>query len=78
MVEKLQRFLKNKHKFDHKIDIKDLLEIFDNKYNAFRASVKSDDKEAIKTNLIPLLIEILKYLNTKDIGLDELLEKQMN
>jgi len=78
MIEKLQRFLKNKHKFDRKLQMYEVLEILDNSYKTFRDAVNSDNKEDARNALSNLLVEIIKYCNTKDIEIQKILEEDFN
>lgn len=78
MIEKLQRFLKNKHKFDRKLDMYDILELLDNTFKNFREAVKSEEKEDVKKALSHLLVEIIKYCNSRNIEIQKILEEDFN
>lgn len=76
-VEKVQRYLKNRYKFDKKLDARDLAELFDVKYKNFKDALKSSEKEKIRLHLAAFLEEILKYLNAVDMDLGELLQTEL-
>ena len=78
MIEKLQRFLKNKHKFDKKLDMYDILEILDMNFTAFRGAVKSEEIENVKKSLSNLLVGIIKYCNTRNIDIEEIIKADFN
>ena len=78
MIEKLQKFLKNKHKFDRKLDMYDILEILDKNFNAFRGAVKSEEIENVKSSLSSLMVGIIKYCNTRDIDIQEIIKADFN
>ncbi len=78
MIEKLQRFLKNKHKFDKKLDIYDVLEILDKNFTAFRGAVKSEELENVKKSLSNLIVGIIKYCNTRNIDIEEIIKADFN
>ena len=78
MIEKLQRFLKKKHKFDKKLDMYDILEILDKNYNAFRGAVKSEELENVKKSLSSFLVGIIKYCNSRDIDIQEVIKEDFN
>ena len=74
-IAKLQKFLKNKHKFDKKSDMYEIVEQFDAVYGGFKQAVKDDADPAIRSTLSSFLVTLLKYANTKDISLDELADE---
>ncbi len=78
MIEKLQRFLKNKHKFDRKLDMYEILELLDTNFKNFRDAVKSEEKEDVKKALFHLLVELIKYCNSRDIEIQKILEEDFN
>jgi len=78
MIEKLQSFLKKKHKFDKKLDMYDILEILDMNFKAFRGAVKSEEIENAKKSLSSLLVGIIKYCNTRDIDIEEVIKADFN
>ncbi|QEE15126.1 hypothetical protein DSAG12_00949 [Promethearchaeum syntrophicum] len=78
MIEKLQSFLKKKHKFDKKLDMYDILEILDMNFNAFRGAVKSEEIENVKKSLSNFLVGIIKYCNTRDINIQEVIKEDFN
>ena len=74
-IAKLQKFLKNKHKFDKKFDMYEIVEQFDAAYGGFKQAIKDDAVPAIRSTLSNFLVVLLKYANTKDISLDELADE---
>ena len=78
MIEKLQKFLKNKHKFDRKLDMFDILELLDNNFNAFRAAVKSEEMEHVKSSLSSFMVGIIKYCNSRDIIIADVIKADFN
>ena len=77
-VKKLERFLKNLHKFDKKLDLTQQLEVLDGSFDKLLRAIKSENKEKIAMALREHIIELINYSNTKDISLDEELEKGFN
>ena len=78
MIEKLQKFLKNKHKFDRKLDMYDILEILDKNFTAFRAAVKSEEIEHVRKSLSNFMVGIIKYCNSRDIDIQEVIKEDFN
>ena len=78
MIEKLQRFLKNKHKFERKLDMYEILELLDTKYKNFREAVNSEEKENVKKALSHFIVEIIKYCNSRDIEIQKIMEEDFN
>jgi len=78
MIEKLQRFLKNKHKFERKLDIYEILELLDTKYKNFREAVNSEKKDDVKKALSNFMVEMIKYCNSRDIEIQKILEEDFN
>ena len=78
MIEKLQKFLKNKHKFDRKLDMYEILELLDINYKDFREAVKSEEIEHAKKSLSRLMVEIIKYCNSRDIEIQKVLQEDFN
>ena len=78
-IEKLQTFLKKKHKFD-KIDIRDCVEELDEGFEKFKQAIHENaaDPSKIRTTLSNFMLCVLKYANTKDISLNELADEQYN
>lgn len=74
---KIQKYLHNKHKFDRKLDTRDLLEQQDILYNDFKAAIKSNNSTNIRETLGNLLVELLKYSNTKEIDWTDLLKEKV-
>jgi hypothetical protein len=77
MFEKLVNFLKNKHKFDHKLEMRDQLEIFDNLLKNFNKAVESDLDSDIKPRLAKLFVELIKYSNLRKYDVMELLNSEL-
>jgi len=77
-VKKLQNFLKNLHKFDKKLDLTQELEAINQSFEKLVKAIKSEDKEKISMTLREHIIELINYVNTKDVDLDEALEKGFN
>ena len=78
MIEKLQRFLKNKHKFERKLDMYEILEALDVSYKNFREAVNSEKKEDVKKALSHFIVEIIKYCNSRDIEIQKIVEEDFN
>ena len=78
MLGKIQKFLKSKHKFDKKLSWEDQFEILTNDYNNLKESAQNDDQQQIREALVQLLVELIKFSNTKDIQLEELLKTDFN
>ncbi len=78
MIKKLQRFLKNKHKFDRKLDMYEILELLDASFKTFREAVKSEEKEDIKKALSHFMVEMIKYCNSRNIEIQKILEEDFN
>lgn len=72
-IEKLQKFLLNKYKFEKAPDIRDRVEELDEVYGKFKkALLEEADLPTIRTTLSNFMLSILKYANTKDISLNSL------
>ena len=78
MIEKLQRFLKNKHKFDKKLDMYESLEALDLNYKTFKEAVKSEEKKDVKKALSNFMVEIIKCCNSRDIEIQKIMEEDFN
>ena len=78
MIEKLQRFLKNKYKFDRKLDMYEILELLDNNFKNFREAVKSEEKEDVKKAISNFMVEMIKYCNSRDIEIQKIMEADFN
>ncbi|MHA1744504.1 MAG: hypothetical protein ACTSWW_00805 [Promethearchaeota archaeon] len=77
-IEKLQKFLKNKYKFE-KVDIRDRVEELDEAYGNFKKTIQEDEAlPKIRASLSNLMLTILRYANTKDISLNSLAEDHFN
>ncbi len=76
-LKKIQKYLFNKHKFDRKLEVRDIIENQTILYNDFKVAVKSDSKEKIRDSLGDLLVELLKFSNTKDIDWTELFKEKV-
>ena len=77
-IEKLQKFLKSKYKFE-KVDIRDRVEELDEAYENFKGAIQSDeDLTTIRTTLSNFMLAILRYANTKEISLNSLAEDHFN
>ncbi len=76
-LKKIQKYLFNKHKFDRKLEARDIIENQTILYNDFKVAVKSDSKEKIRDSLGDLLVELLKFSNTKDIDWTELFKEKV-
>ena len=77
MIDKLQKFWKNRFKFDRKLDPRDQVELFDKLYKNFAEGVKDENMADVKRNLALLFQDVMKYLNTKDIQFTEMLTKEL-
>ena len=78
MIEKLQRFLKNKHKFEKKLDMYEILELLDTKYKTLREAVKSEEKQDVKKAISNFMVEMIKYCNSRDIEIQKIMEEDFN
>ena len=76
-LKKIQKYLFNKHKFDRKLEVRDIIENQTILYNDFKVAVKSENKEKIRDSLGDLLVELLKFSNTKDIDWTELFKEKV-
>ena len=78
MLEKLQNFLKNVHKFDKEKPLFEQVDLLERKFQHFLKAVKDKDDEKIKRSMKELLIEMILYANTQDISVADLLQKGFN
>ena len=77
-VKKLERFLKNLHKFDKKLDLTQQLEVLNGSFDKLIQAIKSENKEKIAMTLREHIIELMNYSNTTEVSLDDELEKGFN
>jgi uncharacterized FlaG/YvyC family protein len=77
MIDKVQRFLKAKHKYDKKPELKDQFELFTKDLNNLLANTKSGISTEIRQSLGTLLVDLIKYANTQNIDLVELFQKDL-
>lgn len=77
-LQKIQKFLKNKHKFDHKPDMFDVIAKYDGIHENVKNSLKGENVPELKENLAATLTEIVMIANRFDIDLTELLKEKYN
>lgn len=77
MLDKVQRFLKSKHKYDKKLELKDQFELLTKDLNNLYANTKAGISLEIRQSLGTLLIELIKFANTQNIDLLELFQKDL-
>ncbi len=77
MLDKVQRFLKSKHKYDKKLELKDQFELLTKDLNNLHANTKAGISVEIRQSLGTLLIELIKFENTQNIDLLELFQKDL-
>lgn len=78
MLEKVQKFLKNLHKFEHQPDLYDEIEKLSDLHAKFKNALESENKSEIENILGNYLIEFIEIANRYDIDLTELLKKHYN
>ncbi len=76
-LKKIQKYLFNKHKFDRKLEMRDIIENQTILHNDFKVAVKSENKEKIRDSLGDLLVELMKFSNTKNIDWTELFKEKV-
>ena len=77
MLDKVQRFLKSKHKYDKKLELKDQFELLSKELNNLQLNAKSGISTEIRQSLGTLLIDLIKFANTQNIDLVELFQKDL-
>jgi hypothetical protein len=77
-IDKYQKFLKNKHKFDPKPILSDQYDKFKLHTQKFLKAVKSDDNKELKRVIKPFMNDLLVYLSRNDIMLSDLIKGQYN
>lgn len=77
-LEKVQKFLKNKHKFDHKPELYDVIEKIDKLQSSFREAIKTESVPNLKKSMTDLLTEFIMISNRYDIDLTMLLKDEFN
>jgi len=77
MLDKVQRFLKAKHKYDKKLELKDQFDIFTKDLINLQMNTKSGISAEIRQSLGTLLVDLIKFANTQNIDLVELFQKDL-
>lgn len=77
-IEKYQRFLKIKHKFDAKPLLSDVLDDFKHHTTKFLEAVAKESKLELETTLRPFLIDLIKHMNRYDITFEDLIKDEYN
>lgn len=78
MLEKIQKFMKNLHKFDHPIEIYDLIEKFDDLHTRLKKSLEQEAKLEIEKILSDYTMEFVEIANRYEINLTALLQQRYN
>ncbi|RLI62824.1 MAG: hypothetical protein DRO88_11380 [Promethearchaeia archaeon] len=78
MLEKVQKFLKNLHKFDHQPDLYDITEKLTSMHGKLKLALENDTKPEIENILGDYLIEFMEIANRYEINLSELLKNHYN
>ena len=76
MLDKVQHFLKNKHKFDRKLDSREQIEAFNLVCNRYKDAIRSENVTLIRQAMALLLVDMIKYANSKNINLSELIQSE--
>lgn len=77
-IDKLQKFLKTKHKFDKKLSIDERWETLDEYFSRIKNLDKNNaDVEEIKEQTASFLVEFIKFLNEKDIELIDIFKNTL-
>jgi DNA-binding transcriptional MerR regulator len=76
-LEKIQKFLKTKHKFDKKPEITDEFELLNEKLQDLKRGMQTKDSDAIKKKVGTLLVELIKFSNNHDLDLNDILTNVM-
>jgi hypothetical protein len=77
MINKVQKFLKSKHKFDRKLSIDDELENLTNSFNNMKESAKTEDPDKVRNAFGQFLVELIKFANNNDILIEDVLTKDL-
>ncbi|MHA1518695.1 MAG: hypothetical protein ACTSVZ_03765 [Promethearchaeota archaeon] len=77
-IEKIQKFLRNKHKFDPKSEIYDVLEKINDLHTRFKEALNSESVPDLRKIISSYIIEIIMISNRFDIDIPELLSKEFN
>ncbi len=78
VLEKIQKFLHNKHKFDHKPEMYDVIEKFDEIHSDFKKALQAENVPEIKQSTSKYLIELIMISNRYDIDMSALLSEEFN
>ncbi len=76
-LEKIQKFLKTKHKFDKKPDPTEEFEVLTEKLQDLKRGMQTKDLDAIKKKVGNLLVELMKFCNNHDLDLNDILTNVM-
>ncbi len=77
-LDKYQKFLKNKHKFDPKPLYSTVIENFSKHTLNFMNALKSEDDAQVQTALRPFVVDLIKYMNRHDFSFDDLIKEEYN
>ncbi len=77
-LEKYQKFLKNKHKFDATPGKEETVARMEHVFGQLKEGILKDDPVVYRRNIAQLVEEILKFENTKDIDFLQLLDEELN
>jgi hypothetical protein len=77
MLDKLQKYLKAKHKFDHKPDFTERWEILNNTMQALKIADKTNNRADLRRQAAQVLLEFVKYCNAVDVDLSNLLVDEL-
>ena len=77
MLDKLQQYLKLRHKFDKKLDYRDRWEILDKYWTALKIADKADNRADIRKNYGLLFVELIKLANIYNVDISTLISEDM-
>ena len=78
VLEKVQKFLKNKHKFDHKPDLVDVIEKLDNVHSGLKEALHTESAPDLKDAISKYLHELIMIANRYDIDISTLISESFN
>ncbi|MBD3350591.1 MAG: hypothetical protein GF364_03795 [Candidatus Lokiarchaeota archaeon] len=77
-IEKIQRFLKNKHKFDRKKEDFEIIEDIKKNSNKICNLIKKNNIESLDTAIASFILELIKVCNIYEFDLPKVIKEKLN
>lgn len=76
-ISKIQKFLKNMHKFDRQLRDDEIIDSLKDKFDAVINAIKKDSKDAVEMSVAALFIELLNIENKFGVDLSDSLKEKL-